>query len=39
MKVVPMYVLQWNTQNAELKKIEFIPLFGGMLAGLLRAVE
>lgn len=39
MKVVPMYVLQWNTDNAELKKIEFILLFGGMLAGLLRAVE
>ncbi len=34
-----MYVLQWETENPELKKIEFGPLFGGMLAGLIRAVE
>lgn len=39
MKVVPMYVLQWETDNAELRKIEFGPLFGGMLAGLIRAIE
>lgn len=39
MKVVPMYVLQWETENPELKKLEFGPLFGGMLAGLIRAVE
>lgn len=39
MKIVPMYVLQWETENAELKKIEFGPLFGGMLSGLIRAIE
>jgi hypothetical protein len=39
MKVVPMYVLQWETQNRELKKIEFGPLFGNMIAGLIRAID
>ena len=39
MKAVQMYVLQWNSSNDELKRIEFIPLFGDMLASLLRAVE
>jgi len=39
MKLIPMYVLQWTTENTELRKVDFMPLFGGMLTGLLSAVE
>ena len=39
MQLIPMYVLQWTTESAELKKLDFIPLFGSMLSGLLKAVE
>lgn len=39
MKIVPMYVLQWNTDNKELKQLDCMSLFGSMLASLLKAVE
>lgn len=39
MQLIPMYVLQWTTENQELKKHDFIPLFGSMLSSLLKTVE
>ncbi|MGH9875973.1 MAG: hypothetical protein ACRD9S_26265, partial [Pyrinomonadaceae bacterium] len=39
MKIVPMYVLQWTIDNNELKRLDCMPLFGGMLSSLLKAVE
>lgn len=39
MELIPIYVLQWTTENAELKKLDHIPLFGSMLSTLLKAVQ
>jgi hypothetical protein len=39
MQLIPMYVLQWTTENQELKKHDFVPLFGSLLSSLLKAVE
>lgn len=39
MKLVPMYISQWTTDNPELKKLDCIPLFGSMLQSLLKAAK
>jgi hypothetical protein len=39
MRLIPMYILQWTTENAEMRKLDFIPLFGTMLSSLLKAIE
>lgn len=39
MKIIPIYVLQWTTQNGELKQVDCLALFGGMFSGLLKAVD
>jgi hypothetical protein len=39
MELIPVYVLQWTTDNDELKKFDHISLFGSMLSGLLKAVQ
>jgi hypothetical protein len=39
MELIPIYVLQWTTENAELKKVDHISLFGSMLSTLLKAVN
>jgi hypothetical protein len=36
LQLIPLFMMQWTTDNAKLKKIDFIPLFGSMLLSLLR---
>jgi hypothetical protein len=39
MQLIPIYVMQWTTKDEKFKKVECIPLFGGLLTSLLSTVE
>lgn len=39
MKLIPLYVLQWNTDNEKLKAQDFMPVFGQLLSSLLKVVK
>lgn len=39
MKLIPLYVLQWTTEDQQLKQQDFIPLFGSMLNNLFSTME
>ncbi|HOG17036.1 MAG: hypothetical protein A4E73_00763 [Syntrophaceae bacterium PtaU1.Bin231] len=39
MLLIPLYLFQWTTTNPELKKYDFIPLFGNILSSFLKAVQ
>jgi hypothetical protein len=38
-KLLDIYVLQWTSDKKEMKEIDCVPLFGGLLSGLLKALE
>ncbi len=39
MELIPLYILQWTTDNKKLREIDFMDLFSEMLASLLKTIE
>lgn len=38
-KLLDIYILQWTSDKKEMKEIDCIPLFGGLLSALLKSIE